>query len=62
MCGRLRCSQCEETLLSVESGRIFRGAWIAGVDKYYPGEPKPGYVAPWEEMPDWERESAASGP
>lgn len=33
---------------------------IAGVKKYYPGEPKPGYVAPWEEMPDWERESAAA--
>lgn len=39
-----------------ETGRIFREAWIAGVIKHYPGEPKPGYIAPWEETPDWERE------
>jgi hypothetical protein len=47
-------------LLSNEQGRIFREAWIAGVTKHYPGEPKPGYIAPWEEIPDWERESAAA--
>ncbi len=46
--------------MSVEQGRIFREAWIAGVRKYYPGEPKSGYVAPWGETPDWERESAAA--
>jgi hypothetical protein len=46
--------------LPVEPGRIFREAWIGGVKKYYPGEPKPGYVAPWEETADWERESAAA--
>ncbi len=44
----------------VENGRIFREAWIAGVKRYYPGEPKPGYIAPWEETPDWERESATA--
>jgi hypothetical protein len=44
----------------VESGRIFREAWIAGVKQHYPGEPKPGYVVPWEQTPDWERESAAA--
>ena len=27
---------------------------------HYPGEPKPGYVAPWEETPDWERQSASA--
>lgn len=43
-----------------EPGRIFREAWIAGVKKYYPGEPKPGYIAPWESTPDWERASAAA--
>ena len=43
-----------------EPGRIFREAWIAGVIKHYPGEPKPGYIAPWEETPEWERESAAA--
>jgi hypothetical protein len=41
-------------------GRIFREAWIAGVKKHYPGEPKPGYIAPWAETPDWERASAAA--
>ena len=46
--------------MPVESGRIFREAWIGGVKKYYPGEAKPGYVVPWEETPDWERESAAA--
>lgn len=43
-----------------EQGRIFREAWIAGVHAHYPGEPKPGYVAPWEETPEWERECAAT--
>jgi hypothetical protein len=46
--------------LSNEQGRIFRDAWIAGVTKHYPGEPKTGYVAPWEETPDWERASATA--
>jgi hypothetical protein len=43
-----------------EPGRIFRDAWVAGVRKHYPDEPKPGYVAPWEDTPDWERASAAA--
>lgn len=46
--------------LSNEQGRVFREAWIAGVKKYYPGEPKPGYITPWDETPDWERASAAA--
>jgi hypothetical protein len=46
--------------LKVEQGRVFREAWIAGVTRHYPGEPKAGYIAPWEETPDWERESAAA--
>jgi hypothetical protein len=50
----------EETSLSEEHGRIFREAWIEGVTKHYPGEPKPGYIAPWDETPDWERQSAAA--
>lgn len=43
-----------------EPGRIFREAWIEGVLKHFPGEPKPGYITPWEETPDWERASAAA--
>ncbi len=46
--------------MSIERGRVFREAWIAGVKQYYPGEPKPGYITPWEEMPDWERDSATA--
>jgi len=46
--------------VAVEAGKIFREAWIAGVNKHYPGEPKAGYVAPWEETPEWERHSAAA--
>ena len=41
-------------------GKVFREAWIAGVRKHYPGGPKHSYVAPWEETPKWERESAAA--
>jgi len=41
-------------------GRTFRDAWIAGVKKHFPGEPKAGYVAPWDEMPEWEQASAAA--
>ncbi|MFI2611470.1 hypothetical protein [Kitasatospora sp. NPDC018619] len=41
-------------------GRIFREAWIAGVSKHYPGEPKAGYVAAWDETPEWERDCAAA--
>jgi hypothetical protein len=46
--------------VAIEPGRVFREAWIAGVRAHYPGEPKPGYVAPWEETADWERRSAAA--
>jgi hypothetical protein len=46
--------------LQVEQGRVFREAWIAGVTKYYPGEPKPSYITPWDDTPDWERASAAA--
>jgi hypothetical protein len=46
--------------VSSEYGRIFREAWIAGVKEHYPGEPKPGYITPWEDMPDWERSSATA--
>ena len=41
-------------------GRTFRSAWIAGVNKHYPGEPKPGYIAPWDETPAWEQAAATA--
>ncbi|MGY1436492.1 hypothetical protein [Streptomyces reniochalinae] len=43
-----------------EGARLFRESWIAGVRKYFPGEPKPGYVTPWEETPEWERQAAGA--
>lgn len=47
--------------MQVETGgKNFRNAWIAGVKKHYPGEPKHSYIAPWEETPGWERNSAAA--
>ncbi len=45
-------------LNDTDCGRIFRNAWIEGVRAYYPGEPKPGYIAVWEDMPDWEQAAA----
>lgn len=42
------------------NGRVFREAWIDGVRKHYQGEPKPSYVAPWEETSAWERASATA--
>jgi hypothetical protein len=48
------------TVQQVDKGRFFRAAWIAGVTKHYPGTPKPGYVTPWDETPDWERDSATA--
>jgi hypothetical protein len=46
--------------VSLDQGRLFREAWIAGVRQHFPGEPKPGYVTPWEETAEWERVSAAA--
>lgn len=43
-----------------ERGKVFREAWIAGVTQHYPGEPKPGYVTPWDDTPDWERAAATA--
>lgn len=44
----------------LEPGEALRQAWIAGVRRHYPGEPKPGYVTPWADTPEWERQSAAA--
>lgn len=50
----------EEHHVQGERGRVFREAWIAGVTKHYPGEPKASYITPWDETPDWERAAATS--
>ncbi|MET9221373.1 hypothetical protein ACIQCJ_33345 [Streptomyces sp. NPDC093221] len=46
--------------MTQEPGRLFREAWITGVHRHFPGEPKAGYVTPWEATPEWERASAAA--
>lgn len=46
--------------MSDEPGKQFRDAWIASVHKHYEGEPKPGYITPWEQTPEWERSCAAA--
>lgn len=46
--------------MTTEPGRIFRQAWIEGVERHYPGEPKASYITPWEETPEWERECATA--
>ncbi|NLU68008.1 hypothetical protein [Streptomyces sp. HNM0574] len=43
-----------------EGAQLFREAWIAGVRRHFPGEPKAGYVTPWAETPEWEREAAGA--
>lgn len=45
---------------NADRGRIFREAWIAGVGNHMSGEPKPGYVTPWDDTSDWERAAAAA--
>jgi hypothetical protein len=50
----------EDDGMQNDRGRVFREAWIAGVTKHYPGEPKPGYIIPWVQTPDWERDAATA--
>ncbi len=35
----------------VDGARVFREAWIEGVHRHFPGEPKPGYVTPGRTRP-----------
>lgn len=44
----------------IEGARLFREAWIEGVHQHFPGEPKAGYVTPWDDTPQWEREAAGA--
>lgn len=41
-----------------QQGRLFRQAWIDGVRRYFPGEPKASYILPWEQMALWEQQAA----
>ncbi|MFJ8931569.1 hypothetical protein ACIRLA_33800 [Streptomyces sp. NPDC102364] len=44
----------------IDGGKVFREAWIAGVNKHFPGEPKASYVTPWDDTPEWERQAAGA--
>jgi hypothetical protein len=57
---RCELMTCEESSEMQEPGEAFRNAWIAGVQRHYPGEPKQSYVAPWSETAEWERAAAAA--
>lgn len=39
-----------------QGGRLVRQAWINGVHTYYKGEVKDSWVAPWEQMREWEQQ------
>ena len=45
--------------ISEETGRTFREAWIAGVRRHFPGEPKPGYIADWDQLSGWQQQTDA---
>ncbi|MGD6749804.1 hypothetical protein [Streptomyces sp. BH105] len=49
-----------ERVSDIDGGKVFREAWIAGVNKHFPGEPKASYVTPWDDTPDWERQAAGA--
>ncbi|MCX4588168.1 hypothetical protein [Streptomyces sp. NBC_01481] len=45
---------------TVTGRRLLREAWVAGVQAHFPGEPKAGYITPWVDTPQWEREAAGA--
>jgi hypothetical protein len=43
-----------QKLTQEQKGRFVCLCWIAQIYKYIP-EPKPAYVADWEQLPEWQR-------
>ena len=41
-----------------QKGQFVALAWIAQIYRHIP-EPKPSYVAPWDHLPPWQRETDA---
>jgi hypothetical protein len=41
-----------------QKGRFVALCWIGQVFKYFP-DPKPGYVADWDDLPRWQQETDA---
>jgi len=45
-------------LTRVQKGRFVALCWIAQIYKHIE-EPKPGYVADWDDLPEWQQETDA---
>jgi hypothetical protein len=45
-------------LTRTQKGRFVALCWIGQIYKHFP-EPKPSYVADWEDLPQWQRETDA---
>jgi hypothetical protein len=46
-------------LTRTQKGRFVALCWIAQVFKHIP-DPNPSYVADWDELPEWQRETDAN--
>jgi hypothetical protein len=42
----------------MQKGRFVATCWIGQIFKHFP-DPKPSYVADWDELPQWQRETDA---
>ncbi|WP_438948040.1 hypothetical protein [Streptomyces alkaliterrae] len=63
VCGQIRdfieVSGGHATKLSRDQkGRFVATCWIAQIHKHFEN-PKPGYVADWDDLPEWQRETDA---
>lgn len=45
-------------LTPTQKGRFVAVCWIAQIFKHFP-DPKPAYVADWDDIPDWQRATDA---
>lgn len=45
-------------LSRTQKGRFVALCWIAQIYRHFP-DPRPAYVADWEDMPEWQRETDA---
>ncbi|MEV6321506.1 hypothetical protein AB0M45_09950 [Nocardia sp. NPDC051787] len=45
-------------LSRTQKGRWLALCWIAQIYKHIP-DPKPGYVADWDQLPEWQQETDA---
>jgi hypothetical protein len=56
--GRLRAERYRFTPVRRSPRRTEpAGRWVC---RHFPGEPKPGYINPWNDMPEWEQAAATA--